>query len=571
MWVVKRLLAPLMAALLLTIVATPAVSGAGTSARWTAWLATNGTATLSVGTSGSGTLVLRLTGLTPRASYPVALERGTCAMPGTKRISLPAVKASSAGAVTRTFRLTAAQATSARASTKSGLLVRAGSLCGLFIVPLPQLALRPGDAYFSIGGRQQIVFARNLTSYWQTDFNTILGLTKAGGGRMVRIQLDSLGDGMSSVGVVDETWARKWEQVIDRAAADGIYVIPVFSGWFDWNDGPGYSTWKANPLNKANGGPAPTPAELFTPGSTTQAMWLSWVKALVRRWQTRTNIAAWEVFSEVNLASGVSEQTGVSFVERAASVIRGADPRARPVTASLADLNEWPTLLRSPAVDFIEIHPYPASGRLDTTIIADVRRKLADYGKPVFIGESGLSADPPDGTTLSTAGRARVGIEHAIWAGLVSGAMDGRALYWEDSFAIYFPDLGMPFVRNYANAELAASKFASTVDVAGFRPLAARVSADIIGAAVGNEREAIGWFRDAGCEPPDWPLRQVVSNQSVTITPAGSAPRWRVDFYSTTTGTDLIGSVAATRQGDSITFPLPAFTDAIAFKMYAQP
>ncbi len=205
----RRLLAPLMAAVLLTIVATPAVSGAGTSARWTAWLATNGTATLSVGTSGSGTLVLRLTGLTPRASYPVALERGTCAMPGTKRISLPAVKASSAGAVTRTFRLTAAQATSARASTKSGLLVRAGSLCGLFIVPLPQLALRPGDAYFSIGGRQQVVFARNLTSYWQTDFNTILGLTKAGGGRMVRVQLDSLGGGMTSAGVVDETWARK--------------------------------------------------------------------------------------------------------------------------------------------------------------------------------------------------------------------------------------------------------------------------------------------------------------------------------------------------------------------------
>jgi hypothetical protein len=43
--------------------------------------------------------------------------------------------------------------------------------------------------------------------------------------------------------------------------------------------------------------------------------------------------------------------------------------------------------------------------------------------------------------TLTTAKNARLGIEHAIWAALVSGAMDGRALYWEDGFAVFFPKL----------------------------------------------------------------------------------------------------------------------------------
>ncbi len=87
------------------------------------------------------------------------------------------------------------------------------------------MALRPGDSSFSIGGHQQVLFTRNLTSYWETDFNTILGLTRAGGGRLVRAQLDSLGDGMTSAGALDETLARRWEQVFDRASLDGLYVL----------------------------------------------------------------------------------------------------------------------------------------------------------------------------------------------------------------------------------------------------------------------------------------------------------------------------------------------------------
>jgi hypothetical protein len=463
----------------------------------------------------------------------------------------------------------------ARAAVRAGLLVRVGLLCGLFSAPLPRVTLHPGDSYFSVSGHQQVLFARNLTSYWETDFNTILGLTKAGGGRLVRVQLDSLGDGMTSTGALDETWARRWEQVFDRASLDGIYVLPVFAGWFDWNDGTpdyGYSTWKDNPLNHANGGPATTPGELFVAGSTTQAMWLNWMQTLVRRWQGRSNIAAWEIFSEVNIASSASEQTGVAFVDRAASLIRGADARARPITASLADVqNDWPSLLRDPALDFNEIHPYPPSGQLDTTIIDEVRQKLADYGKPVLIGESGLSSAAPDGTTLDTATNADLGVKHAIWAGLVSGAMDARALYWEDSYGLDIAPLGMPYVRSYANADLAASRFASSVDISGFVPLAAQVSSGVVGAAIGKATSAIGWFRDARCEPPDWPVQPVASGQTVTLTVPGSAPRWRVDFYDTATGTTITSSSVTTRAGNGVTITLPGFSDDIAFKMTATP
>jgi hypothetical protein len=386
--------------------------------------------------------------------------------------------------------------------------------------------------------------------------------------------------GYTSTGEVDEGWAKNWEQVFDKANADGIYVLLVFSGWFDWNNGSpdyGYSTWGKNPLNVANGGPAQTPAELFKNGSTTQKLWLQWVKSLVARWSKRSNIAAWEIFSEVNLATGASEQSGTNLVEQAAALIRTMDAGHRPVTASLADVGSWLNFYRSRAIDFINIHPYPGSGQLDTAILTNVRQILARYNKPVLIGESGLSSVAPSSstTTLSTAANAKRGIDHAIWAGLVSGAMNGRALYWEDSFAIYLDGLGLPYIHNYANADLPASNFVKGVDMSGFNPLAVNLSAGPLlkGAALGNDKFVIGWFRDSQCEPPNWNLLPKISKQAVTITVPGSASRassWQVDFYNAATGTDITSSITVSRQGGQIKLSLPDFTDELAFKMYVK-
>lgn len=129
--------------------------------------------------------------------------------------------------------------------------------------PLPALTLKSGDFYFSQNGTPGFVFSRNVAGYKPGDFSTLLDWSQAGGTAFVRIQLDSFGMGYTTTGSVDEVWATRWEQVFDKAEADGIYILPVFSEWFDWNTGSGYSTWNSNPFNQANGGPMKTPAELF--------------------------------------------------------------------------------------------------------------------------------------------------------------------------------------------------------------------------------------------------------------------------------------------------------------------
>jgi hypothetical protein len=439
-------------------------------------------------------------------------------------------------------------------------------------IPIPIITLKKGDFYFSINGHQSFIFSRNAAGYQTAHYDQILDLTRTGGSKFARIQLDSMGMGYSNTGKVDAFWAKKWENVFDKAASYGIDVMPVFGVWYDWNDGNGYSTWKSNPLNEVNGGPVRTPVELFLSSSDTQKLWLQWMKSLVERWQGQKNIMAWEIFSEINMAPGTTEPEAIDFVNRAASIIHNADPFHRPVTASLADFGEWNSFYQSEGIDFINIHPYPTSGKLDTTIINEVRSVLAKYHKPVMIGESGLSFETPDTNppTLTTADKANLGIKHAIWAAVVSGSMNGRALWWEDGVGIYFPALSWPFLMKYADTELPAANFIREVDFSNFTPLMAQTSAQVTGATVGNDKMIIGWFRDASCEPPEWNFQPVISGQRVKITAPGSAPNWQVDFYSTKTGTDMIGSAKATRQGNNISISLPDFTDDIAFKLYIQ-
>ena len=207
---------------------------------------------------------------------------------------------------------------------------------------------------------------------------------------------------MNNDGTVNETWAQNWDWFFNQAEVYGIYVLPVFGVCADWND----AGWKYNPLNQANGGYLTDPTELFQPGSITQEKWMAWVQTLVQRWQGRKNILGWEIFSEINIASGapftpdyvsaVTETAAVEFIERAAGIIRAADTLDRPTTASLMGFDEWPTFLNSAAIDFINIHPYPYPPQLDTFIIQKTHAYIATYHKPVLIGESGLSGAAPD-------------------------------------------------------------------------------------------------------------------------------------------------------------------------------
>ena len=455
--------------------------------------------------------------------------------------------------------------------------------------PLAAVSLDANQNYFSIGGTPTFLLGRNPTGIKQADFDTLLDWTQKSGSKLVRVHLthgwwDT--PWITNTGKINDDWVKNWEGFFNQAAADGIYVIPVFGIWADWNSGKpdlGSDGWKYNPLNTAWGGPFNTPTELFRNGSTLQGIWMDWLKYLVERWQDRPNIAAWEIFSEINIATGlpgttdplggVDEKNGESFIKKAMTIIQAADSKHRPITASLAGtygpIDPWTRFYHLNGIDFIEIHPYTKN--LDTFIISDVRQKLAQYKKPVMVGESGLDAFLD---SSANADKMQLALQHAIWAEIVSGAMNGRFLWFEDGYAVYWDandrTKSPAFLKYFAETEKPAANFVQGVDFSNFQPLTIQAGSRVKGAAVGSDKLVIGWFRDGACEPPNWPLLPVISGETVRLTVPRSAPGWKIDFYDTKTGTDITNSARVLRQGNQVIISLPDFKDDIAFKMYTQ-
>jgi hypothetical protein len=445
-------------------------------------------------------------------------------------------------------------------------------------VPLSPLTLKPGDLYFRLDGKPTFIFSRNLAGFKPDDYNTLLNWAHTGGTLLVRVGTDNSsmggdwGYGYTNNGEINDGWSNNWEHFFDEAETNGIYVLPFFTGWENWNTSVP-NTWSKNPFNSINGGPAKDPTEIFRKDSPTQKLYLEWFKKVVTRWQKHQNIAAWEVITEVNNINGITEPDGVYLFDQLAGVARAADPQQRPISASLADIGkgDWTSFYSDKALDILDYHPYPYTATLDLSekLLSDVARLRVKYNKPIIIGESGLNALPPDDKLGSgNLPNAHIGIEHAIWTEIVSGTMNGRALFWEDSFGMYFTSLGWPYLQKYTDIERPAANFTNGIDFSGFQPLKSTISSDIWGATIGNDKMVLGWYRDASSVAPNWSMKPEVSKQTVTITVLGSAANWQVDFYNSKDGTTILSSVAVSRKGSAITIPLPDFQDDIAFKLY---
>jgi len=412
--------------------------------------------------------------------------------------------------------------------------------------PLPPLlSLEPGARYFATGGVQAPLLMRNVSAPSVAAFSPLFQAASEAGTSVVRLQLtqgfgyETLG--ISSSGGVRASWATSWDAVFDEAERQGLGIVVVFTLWGDWNDGTpalGWSHFDANPLSYARGGPASSPADLFA-DTEAQRAWLGWLSTLVARWSSRPNVVAWEIFSEVDLASGATEASATAFVEKAHQVVRDIDPW-RPAFASTSDLplisgQPWRTLWDSPGNDIASIHPYAAD--LDRVATERARTVWQLTSKPVLVGESGLDAAPPEGMTLSSAPGAGVGLQHAIWAELVSGAASARALYWEDGYAVYYPGTGLPLVTLQQQLEREPARWLAGKSFGGRVPVALSGEPSLFGAAMADAASVSGWARDDRLAPPEWsgpPLARALVQ--VPLPPEAPDAAWAVVLTSTQDG-----------------------------------
>jgi len=417
-----------------------------------------------------------------------------------------------------------------------------------------------GEKYFRVDGRQSFVLGRNPAGISPKDYDEHFRHAAKAGERFMRIHFTYIPSG-EKPGEIDAGMLSAWDAILDSAEKYKLAVLPVLGVWADWNDGSKNETWHrwdSNPYNIALGGPAKGPDEVFD-DTLCRKLWLKRLETFIKHWSQHRCIVGWEIFSELDLVTSANEERAVKFTESAAEVIRAADAWKRPITASQAGVDEWPKLLKSNALDFIEIHPYSDGvygGKLDELILSTVRQRLSKYNKPVLVGECGLSSAPPR-NTLDAAPRAEIGIRNAIWASIVSGAMNGRMLWWQDGCDQFEK---VDLCSHYNHIATSAAAFVYGVDYTGFKPVACVMSDGLMGAMIGNDKERLGWFRDTKCNPPDWPVKPI-SRQTVTLKTSGKA--WKIEFMDTVTGKVVRRSKLAVHN-QQLRILLPEFKGSIA-------
>ena len=136
--------------------------------------------------------------------------------------------------------------------------------------------------------------------------------------------------------------------------------------------------------------------------------------------------------------------------------------------------------------------------------------------------------------------------------------MNGRMLWWEDGYDKYeHADIA----GRYEEAAAPMTRFVEGISFKELKPADVMLSKNLKGAVLASNKLIIGWFRDAQCSPPDWPVRRLTA-ESVTL-PKTSGKRWTVQFYDTLAGRPMGNAVLVDRLA-GLVIALPAFSESIA-------
>ena len=169
--------------------------------------------------------------------------------------------------------------------------------CAAPVPPAGRVEIRPGARYVTLGGETRFWLGGTPTAKDREGFRQDFKAAAAAGERLVRIHLHhGLERPALPAMAPDEAWCREWDRIFEDAEARGLYVLPVLSGWAQWNDGSTGSRWHAwdrNPYNQANGGPAAKPSDLYA-DTPCQRLYLDWLGRTVDRFRAHANIFAWE-------------------------------------------------------------------------------------------------------------------------------------------------------------------------------------------------------------------------------------------------------------------------------------
>ncbi|MDB5104160.1 MAG: hypothetical protein JWP91_1849 [Fibrobacteres bacterium] len=299
-------------------------------------------------------------------------------------------------------------------------------------------------------------------------------------------------------GRYDEAVAAKVDALLEAADREGIFILSAldthnrFLTKADYFNPP---AWQDNPYCLAKGGMCARPADYFILPEA-RACLKNRLRYSVARWGYSPNLAAWELWNEVDHlveSAGVPKASVIAWHGEMSACLKGLDPYGRLVSTSLSH-HEYPELWSLRDLDFTQRHHY--GGTEGFRDLADTYHR--SYAKPFVLGEYSLRWQGTDKEPVAAYERE---LHLGLWRGLFS-AMPVLPMSWWWEFH---------FRHGHGTHLAAAARFLAIMMADGL-PLAAAAAdggKDAEALAAGNGREVFLWVRNRG--------RRILQGQSIRI------------------------------------------------------
>jgi len=366
----------------------------------------------------------------------------------------------------------------------------------------------------------------------------------------------------SSLGDYEDRLDRAWQldHVLEAAARHGLQVMLSLQnhGAFSLAHN---SEWADNPYAAVNGGPLAHPRDFMT-SPEARALFQRRLRYVVARWGYATNLLAFELWNEVDLAEQPAPQAVLDWHAEMADFLRALDPYDHLVTTSTS-LGGSLDVYALPQIDLAQLHfyPYPAVSDFSTAV-PFLAQNLAAFGKPVLVAEIGVDQRGPAETIARDP--ESIGLHDALWAGVLGPSLGTGMPWWWDNVTepenLWFH--WGPVARFVAGVAF---------DREGFAPggiAATSPSRPLHALALRGETTVLAWVRNARHQwfPPVTGLDPApIADARVTLSGVGDGA-WRARWIDAYTGADL-AAADVTVTGGAVALDAPVFSRDVALRL----
>ncbi|MCK9289075.1 MAG: hypothetical protein M0P08_01700 [Acholeplasmataceae bacterium] len=229
------------------------------------------------------------------------------------------------------------------------------------------------------------------------------------------------------------------DQVIELAIKNNLYFMLTLlqHGQFSAKVNP---AWKHNKWNKENGGILSSPEEFFT-NPRAKEIYQQQLIYLVARYGHLENLAAWELWNEVDWTDNFNSFNVVEWHDEMTKFIKEIDIYGHLVTTSYKHLKGEGFYLKS--IDYANPHSYDYTNlNINSELVKVIEELHGLYKKPILHSEIGIDWRTGKGTYQKDPEGITIKQNH--WGAILGGGAGGGMNWWWDSF-VHFGDLYFQF------------------------------------------------------------------------------------------------------------------------------